>query len=91
MEWLSVGVFAQVIEDRIGQFRHQPPVIVLDSITDIPNMRQASAGSVAGLTTGGRIYIFRDANATTVDITRTLWHELLHSGLRRFLRFTPLG
>lgn len=83
--WLSVGVFAQTIEDRIGQFRHQPPVIVLDSITDIPNMRQAGAGSVAGLTTGGKIYIFRDANATTADITQTLWHELLHYGLRRFL------
>lgn len=83
--WLSVGVFAQTIEDRIGQFRHQPPVIVLDRITDIPNMRQASAGSVAGLTTGGKIYIFRDANATTADITQTLWHELLHYGLRRFL------
>lgn len=83
-EWLSIGNFAQVIEDRIGQFLHHPPIFVMDSVTDIPNMRQASAGSVAGATTGGKIYIFRDANATTADITQTLWHELLHYGLRRF-------
>jgi len=48
-------------------------------------MRQASAGSAAGVTTGGKIYLFRDANATTADVVQTLWHELVHYGLRRFL------
>lgn len=48
-------------------------------------MRQARAGSAAGVTTGGKIYLFRDANATTADVVQTLWHELVHYGLRRFL------
>ena len=84
-ERLSEAQFAQVIEERIGQFRHQPPVLIRDSVIDVPHMRQARAGSAAGVTTGGKIYLFRDANATTADVVQTLWHELVHYGLRRFL------
>lgn len=84
-ERLSEAQFAQVIEERIGQFRHQPPVLIRDSVIDVPNMRKARAGSAAGVTTGGKIYLFLDANATTADIVQTLWHELVHYGLRRFL------
>ncbi len=84
-EWLSEAQFAQVIEERIGKFGHQPPVLIRDSVIDVPHMRQASAGSAAGVTTGGKIYLFRDANATTADVVQTLWHELVHYGLRRFL------
>lgn len=84
-EWLSEAQFAQVIEERIGKFGHQPPVLIRDSVIDVPHMRQASAGSAAGVTTGGKIYLFRDANATTSDVVQTLWHELVHYGLRRFL------
>jgi len=84
-ERLSEAQFAQVIEERIGQFRHQPPVLIRDSVIDVPHMRQARAGSAAGVTTGGKIYLFRNANATTADVVQTLWHELVHYGLRRFL------
>lgn len=84
-EWLSEAQFAQVIEERIGKFGHQPPVLIRDSVIDLPHMRQARAGGTAGATTGGKIYLFRDANATTADVVQTLWHELVHYGLRRFL------
>ena len=84
-QWLSQAQFAQVIEERIGQFGHQPPVLIRDSVVDVPHMRQARAGSIAGATIGGKIYLFRDANATTAAVVQTLWHELVHYGLRRFL------
>jgi len=84
-EWLSEAQFAQVIEERIGKFSHRPPILIRDSVSDLPSMRNASAGWAAGATTGGKIYLFRDANATTADVARTLWHELVHYGLRRFL------
>lgn len=84
-QWLSEAKVAQTIEERIGQFRHQPPVIVLDSVTDLPHMRDAGAGAAKGMTFGGKIYLFRDANGTVPEIVETLWHELVHYGLRRFL------
>lgn len=84
-EWLSEAQFAQVIQERTMKFRHQPPILIRDSVVDIPHMRNASAGGTAGATTGGKIYLFRDANATTADVVQTLWHELVHYGLRRFL------
>lgn len=82
---LSEAKFAQTIEERIGRFRHQPPVIILDSVIDLPHMRQTGAGAAKGMTVGGKIYLFRDANATVADVVETLWHELIHYGLRRFL------
>lgn len=84
-EWLSEAQFAQVIQERTMQFRHQPPVLIRDSVIDVPHMRNAGAGAMAGATSGGKIYLFRDANATTADVVQTLWHELVHYGLRRFL------
>lgn len=84
-EWLSEAQFAQVIQERTMKFRHQPPILIRDSVIDVPHMRNASAGGLAGATTGGKIYLFRDANATTADVVQTLWHELVHYGLRRFL------
>lgn len=84
-EWVSEAQFAQVIQERTMQFRHQPPVLIRDSVIDVPHMRQAGAGAMAGATSGGKIYLFRDANATTADVVQTLWHELVHYGLRRFL------
>lgn len=84
-EWVSEAQFAQVIQERTMQFRHKPPVLIRDSVIDVPHMRQAGAGAMAGATSGGKIYLFRDANATTADVVQTLWHELVHYGLRRFL------
>jgi hypothetical protein len=84
-ERLSEALIAQVVEERIGQFRHQPPILVRDSVVDVPGMEHVRAGTVAGLTFDGRIYLFRDANASVSDTVRTLWHEMNHYGLRRFL------
>lgn len=85
--WLSVGALAQVIEERLAQFRHQPPVVIRDSVDEV-DLRGASEndGSVtSGMTHGGRIFLFRDGITDTGEAVRTLWHELLHYGLRRFL------
>lgn len=41
--------------------------------------------SVKGATTGGEIFIFTDCVSNELDLQRTVFHELLHCGLRRFL------
>ena len=69
--WLSEGAVAQVIEERIGQFRHQPPIIIRDSEIDVPHMSEAGAGGVAGATSRGKIYLLRDDKANVVDTVST--------------------
>jgi hypothetical protein len=84
---LSVGALAQVVEERLAQFRHQPPIVIRDSVDEV-DLRGASEndGSVtSGMTMGGRVFLFRDGITDTGEAVRTLWHELLHYGLRRFL------
>ena len=38
-----------------------------------------------GMVKDGRVYLFRDAITSAEDAVRTLWHEFLHYGLRRYL------
>lgn len=38
-----------------------------------------------GLTIGGKIYLFRGGVTSMIDARDTLFHELFHRGLRRFL------
>lgn len=81
-EWLSEAAVAQVVEERLAQFSHQPPVLIRDSEADVGIVSDAVA---SGMVRGGKIYLFRDGMADTAEVTRTLWHEMLHYGLRRFL------
>lgn len=80
---LPRAVVEEEIFKRIGKFEHQPPILVADSITDVfPDL---APGSAYGLTHKGRIYLFRDALPNLREVQRTLFHEMLHYGLRRFL------
>lgn len=84
---LSVGALAQVVEERLAQFRHQLPIVIRDSVDEV-DLRGASENDGAvtsGMTHGGRVFLFRDGITDTGEAVRTLWHELLHYGLRRFL------
>jgi hypothetical protein len=40
---------------------------------------------VSGMVYAGRNYLFREGLNDTAAVATTLWHELLHYGLRRFL------
>jgi len=84
---LSVGALTQVVEERLAQFRHQLPIVIRDSVDEV-DLRGASENDGAvtsGMTHGGRVFLFRDGLTDTGEAVRTLWHELLHYGLRRFL------
>ncbi len=76
----------QVVEERLAQFRHQPPVLIRDSIADVLGRTPDNGDfTVSGMVRDGKINLFRDGLADTTAVTRALWHELLHYGLRRFL------
>lgn len=86
-DWLLEGAIAQIVEERLAQFRHQPPVLIRDSEADIGVTAPADQADAvaAGMVSGGKIHLFRNGLGGTADVNRTLWHELLHYGLRRFL------
>ncbi len=84
-ERMSVGLATQTIEDFVADLLHKPPVVLVDNVNEIvgANIRHQIRGAVFG----GRIYIVRSAFADgdVGGMRRTLWHELHHYGLRRFL------
>ena len=83
---LSEATITQIFEERLAQFGHQAPVVVSDSEAAVLGDRALNDGAVAsGMTYQGKIHLFRDGLRDSASVTRTLWHELLHYGLRRFL------
>jgi hypothetical protein len=83
-ERVSASAIEDEIEKRLAPFGHKPEVIVLDTAVGIlPGASDSDA--VAGAVYQGRIYLFRDQLATRFDVQKTLFHEMFHYGLRRFL------
>lgn len=83
-ERLTPSAVEDEIEKRLAPFGHKPNIIVLDSAKGV--LPGASDGDgIAGAVHQGRIYLFRDQLATRFDVQKTLFHEMLHYGLRRFL------
>lgn len=70
------------IEQRIGQFAHQPTIVIRDSAEGVlPGATKADG--VAGAVHEGRIFLFLDQMATRADVQETLFHELFHYGVRK--------
>ena len=87
-KWLSESVFSEVVEKLVSQFKHHPPVFIHDSIRDvIPEDAGIDGidGVTNGMVYGGGIHLFREGAHDAGAVAATLWHELLHYGLRRFL------
>ncbi len=83
-ERVSPSAIEDEIEKRLAPFGHKPEIIVLDTAVGvIPGASDSDA--IAGALHQGRIYLFRDQLATRFDVQKTLFHEMLHYGLRRFL------
>lgn len=83
-ERVSPSAVEDEIEQRLAPFGHKPEIIVLDTATGV--LPGASDGDgIAGSVHQGRIYLFRDQLATRFDVQKTLFHEMFHYGLRRFL------
>lgn len=83
-EWLPDTVIADEVEKRIGGFAQQPPVRIRDTaFGQLPGV--ARNDNVAGAVHDGAIYLFRDQLGDRAAVQRTLFHELFHYGLRKFL------
>lgn len=83
-EWLPDTVIADEVEKRIGGFAQQPPIRIRDTaFGQLPGV--ARNDNVAGAVHDGAIYLFRDQLGDRAAVQRTLFHELFHFGLRKFL------
>ena len=83
-EWLPDTVIADEVEKRIGDFAQQPPIRIRDTaFGQLPGV--ARNDNVAGAVHDGAIYLFRDKLGDSAAVQRTLFHELFHYGLRKFL------
>ncbi len=72
------------LEKRLEGLAHRPEVLVLDSaVGTLPGA--SDEDGISGANWDGRIYLFRDQLSNRMDVQHTLFHELLHYGLRRFL------
>ena len=83
-QWLAHEAIAKEVDNRIGQFAHQPTVRIRDSAFGVlPGV--AFDERVSGAVYEGVIYLFRDALPNLREVQRTLFHEMLHYGLQRYL------
>lgn len=80
---MSVEEIGAIVADRLAKFPRRPDVSIRESVTDVAPWLEA--GSAAGAVIDGKIYLFRDALASAEDVTETLWHEILHYGVRKVL------
>ena len=79
---LPAEVIAEEVENRISQFAHQPRGLIRERAEGVlPGASDDDA--VAGAVYDGAIYLFRDQLANRSEVRATLFHELLHYGLRR--------
>ncbi len=83
-EWLSVGAIVEEVDQLLEPFATEIPVLVRDTLADI-GVKTADDGVTSGVVYGGRIHLFRDGMSDRSAVARTLWHELLHFGFRRFM------
>jgi hypothetical protein len=79
----SLEALEKAVDEALAKFAHKPKVNVLESGSDLfPN---DEPGATMGVVFKGEIYLFRDALTDLDAANDTLWHELLHYGIRRFL------
>jgi hypothetical protein len=82
---LSDGVLAQQVEQLLKPFAAEIPVVFADRIIDVTKDANDAGLVVQGMTFNGKIYLFRNGLKNTADVSKVLWHERLHIGLRRFM------
>lgn len=86
-DWLPTGQIVDQVTDLLKQFKTEIPVTIIDNEGDV--LPAGAVGDDGGATMGfvyrGRIHIVRSGVATPEAVTSTLFHELLHFGIRRFV------
>ena len=81
---MSESAIDDEIAKRSEQFPNLPDIRVLDTSSQVIFGTNKS-DRIAGAIHDGNIYIFRDQMANRFDVAKTVFHELFHYGLRKFL------
>lgn len=88
-EWLSEALISEVIEETVGQLATPVPARIIDRESVVLPLASAGADQIVGVSSGfvhrGTIHPVREGLAARAAVVRTLWHELPHYGLRRFM------
>jgi hypothetical protein len=80
---MSVAALTECVDKLTKPFKTTISVVIVDRVSDIPDHGD-STEVAGGATTQDRIYLIRCGIAAgQADVT--LFHEMLHFGLRRFL------
>lgn len=84
---MSVGNLAAIVKKHTEQFAEPVPVHILENASTLHLIEPTEAveGFPKGVTINGKIYLFRNAIENAADARETLFHEMLHFGVRRFL------
>jgi hypothetical protein len=83
MSTLSTNQLTQVVDNFFRGFGYKPPVLIEGS--ELGVVPGGTAGGSAGAVYNGNIYLFRDGIGSVDKAVETLWHEVFHFGLRRFM------
>ena len=81
---ISAGHLSDTIDNLVEQLGHKPPVRVIERVSEV--LPDSAKDDIAtGFVRDGRIHIVRPNIPDASTAVKTLWHELLHYGVRRFL------
>jgi hypothetical protein len=84
----SLNDATNVVTEALKQLSKPPRVHVVPTVAGLPAVAKAKV-TAAGLLFRGEIYVVAGAHATELDVLNTIWHELLHYGVRAFMNKEP--
>jgi hypothetical protein len=82
---LERSAVSKIVADLMKGFAHQPPIVLNNSVTEIFPSIDVSEIQVNGATVNGTIHLFTSTFGDSAKVQATLFHELFHYGLRRYL------
>lgn len=81
-DWLSVRVLTEKASEAFQKIGHHAPIQILDR--GVNAGLAADDGVFAGFVRNQTIYHVREGLRSEASAIDTIWHELLHFGIRRF-------
>ncbi|MEK7532821.1 MAG: hypothetical protein AAB542_00105, partial [Patescibacteria group bacterium] len=82
-------LFSYEIQETVNRLlkglAHTPIVQIIDRATDVISGR-VEDNWTSGFNTMGMIYLAREGLANDREVELTIWHELLHYGIRRYIK-----
>lgn len=82
---LSVRELSEIAGETFKQLSHHPEFRIIDGLEEVGLSAPMDGSVAAGFIMDQRIHLVRSGISSRQDAVNTLWHELFHYGLRRFL------